>query len=220
MGSTGEPPVDGTSDTFCADLERWDAKVSDPGRSLAAGEAAVYDGYLTELQVRELQGCALARRTLGEFEPARIGAGATLARREDIRGDSICWLGEPLRPAERDLIARLEDLRARLNREALLGLVELELHYAWYPAGAHYDRHLDQPRERAERCVSLVLYLNEGWTALDGGALRIFGAGGSWRDIKPLGGRLVLFLSHEREHAVLTTRRERLAVAGWFRTRA
>ena len=79
-------------------------------------------------------------------------------------------------PAERLLLEELEQLRLELNREAFLGLFELELHYAWYPPGAGYARHVDQPRGGTQRQVSLVLYLNAEWQPLAGGALRIFDA--------------------------------------------
>ena len=113
----------------------------------------------------------------------------------------------------------LERLRLDLNREAMLGLFELELHYAWYPPGAGDSRHVDQPQGRAQRKVSMVLYLNEGWVPGAGGELRIFGTAGGARDIEPLAGRMVCFLSAGREHAVLPTQRDRLSVSGWFRSR-
>jgi SM-20-related protein len=116
-------------------------------------------------------------------------------------------------------LEQLEQLRLELNREAGLGLFELELHYAWYPPGAGYARHVDQPQGRAQRRVSLVLYLNEDWTPAAGGELRIFDAADGHRDIEPLAGRLVCFLTTGREHAVLPTQRDRLSISGWFRTR-
>jgi SM-20-related protein len=110
-------------------------------------------------------------------------------------------------------------LRARLNESAYLGLLDLEIHYAWYPPGAAYARHVDRPRGRAARRVSLALYLNEHRSPADGGALRIQADDGRLRDIEPLGGRLVLFLSEAREHEVLPTHLPRLALTGWFRGR-
>jgi SM-20-related protein len=180
---------------------------------------SVRDPFLTPAQVRALAECARLRRARGDFEAARIGGGRRLQRREDIRGDSICWITPPLWPAEQALLEELERLRLELNRESLLGLFELELHYAWYPPGAGYERHVDQPQGRAQRLVSLVLYLNEGWAPEAGGELRIFDAAGGHRDIAPVAGRLVCFLTPGREHAVLPTQRDRLSVSGWFRTR-
>jgi SM-20-related protein len=180
---------------------------------------SVRDQFLEPSLTRALQDCARLRRVHGDFEAARIGADRSLQRREDIRGDSICWITPPLWPAEQTLLEQLEQLRLELNREGGLGLFELELHYAWYPPGAGYARHVDQPQGRAQRRVSLALYLNEDWTPAAGGELRIFDAADAYRDIEPLAGRLVCFLSSGREHAVLPTQRDRLSISGWFRTR-
>lgn len=179
----------------------------------------VQDEFLAPAQVHALLQCAHTRRARGDFAPARIGNDRTLRRREDIRGDSTCWIAAPLMAAEATLLEELEQLRLELNRDALLGLFELELHYAWYPPGAGYARHVDQPHGRAQRRVSLVLYLNEDWTPGAGGELRIFDANDRHRDVEPLAGRLVCFLTDGREHEVLPTRRPRLSISGWFRAR-
>jgi len=180
---------------------------------------AVRDRFLTAVQIRALVACAGKRRERGEFAAARIGADRTLQRRADIRGDSIRWLTEPLFAPERELKELLEEMRLQLNRDAFLGLFELELHYAWYPPGAGYARHVDQPRHRGQRRVSLVLYLNRRWKASDGGQLRIFADDERYRDIEPVAGRLVAFLTERREHAVMPTRCGRLSLTGWFRSR-
>jgi SM-20-related protein len=189
------------------------------GAALCADGFSVRDEFLAPPQVRALLECAELRRGRGEFRAAQIGGERNAQRREEIRGDFTCWMALPLWPAEQILMDELERLRLGLNRDAMLGLFELELHYAWYPPGAGYSRHIDQPQGRAHRKVSMVLYLNEGWAAGAGGELRIFGMAGGPRDIKPLAGRLVCFLSAGREHAVLPTQRHRLSVSGWFRTR-
>ena len=180
---------------------------------------AVRDGFLAPAQTLALIDCAHQRRVRGDFEAARIGSDRSLQRRADIRGDSTCWIHPPLLEPERTLLEQLERLRLDLNRESLLGLFELELHYAWYPPGAGYARHVDQPQGRGQRQVSVVLYLNEGWTSAVGGQLRLFDAAGGHRDIEPVGGRLVCFLTPEREHEVLPTTHDRLSITGWFRTR-
>jgi SM-20-related protein len=180
---------------------------------------AVRDEFLTPTQVRDLLDCAHGRRERGDFAPARIGGERSLQRLAQIRGDSICWIAAPLLPAEEALLRELERLRLELNARDLLGLFELELHYAWYAPGAGYARHVDQPQGRAQRQVSLVLYLNDDWTPAAGGELRFFDASGGHRDIEPVAGRLVCFLTPGREHAVLPTRRDRLSISGWFRAR-
>lgn len=186
---------------------------------LACNGIAVRDHFLTQSQVNALIRCAHARRERGDFAPARIGAQRRALRRAQIRGDSICWLAEPLLPPERALLGVLEQLRLVLNREAFLGLFELEMHYAWYPPGACYARHIDQPRGSVQRRVSLALYLNPCWGACDGGELKIVDDLGRDRHIEPTAGRLAVFLTAGREHEVMPTRHHRLSLTGWFRGR-
>jgi SM-20-related protein len=189
--------------------------------ALRADGIAVCDGFLSPPELRALAACAETRRARGDFAAARIGAGLGLERRAEIRGDSIAWLTRAEFPAETELLRMLEELRQALNREAFLGVAGLELHYAQYPPGAGYARHVDQPFGRDQRRVSVVLYLNEEWNTSDGGALRIDETGGErCREIDPRGGRLVLFLSESRVHEVLPTRRSRLSLTGWFRARS
>jgi SM-20-related protein len=180
---------------------------------------SIRDQFLAPPQVRSLVECAQLRRSRGDFDPARVGGDGRVQLRKEIRGDSICWITPPLMPAEQALLEEFERLRLELNREGLLGLFELELHYSWYPPGAGYARHVDQPHGRVQRQVSLVLYLNEEWTPAAGGQLRIFDSAGRHRDIEPIAGRLVHFLTPGREHEVLAAQRDRLSVSGWFRAR-
>jgi SM-20-related protein len=179
----------------------------------------VRDQFAASVQTQALLQCAQARQARGDFAPARVGSRVDAQRREDIRGDHTCWLREPLYPAERSLLNQLEELRLELNSEATLGLFELELHYARYPPGAGYAPHVDQPLGTTQRQVSLVLYLNTDWLPADGGVLRLHGMDDRNLDIEPIGGRLVCFLTPGRVHEVLTARRERLSISGWFRGR-
>jgi SM-20-related protein len=179
----------------------------------------VRDRFIAPEQIHSLLECVQAREARGDFAPARIGGRGSAQRREEIRGDFTCWLRAPLYPAERSLLEQLEALRLELNREATLGLFELELHYARYPPGAGYARHVDQPLGNTLRKVSLALYLNVEWQPPDGGVLRIHETERGTLDIEPVGGRLVCFLTPGREHEVLPARRERLSISGWFRGR-
>lgn len=186
---------------------------------LRAGGISIRDQFVSAADVLALRECARARELRGDFAPARIGRQGAERRRDHIRGDFTCWLSEPLLPAERLLMRRLEELRLQLNRDAVLGLFELELHYAKYPAGAAYSRHVDQPLGSTQRKVSLVLYLNSEWQSADGGMLRIHAADDEFIDVEPVAGRLVCFLTPGREHEVLQAQCERLSISGWFRGR-
>ena len=192
---------------------------SDAHVELFAQGFAVRDGFLSPTRVAELLACMQERRGRGEFGAARIGAESRLRRLEEVRGDFTCWLAPPLFPAEQDLLADLEQLRLQLNAEGLLGLFDLEAHYANYPPGTHYARHVDQPLGRKDRILSFIVYLNAQWCPADGGELRLFMSDGACRDIAPVGGRLVYFLTADREHAVLCTQAARSSISGWFRRR-
>ncbi|HEX6592548.1 MAG TPA: hypothetical protein VF050_11160, partial [Moraxellaceae bacterium] len=76
------------------------------------------------------------------FAPARIGRGEGLHREAAVRGDGLCWLREDM-PAGVQYLHWMEGLRQALNRELFLGLQEFEAHYAHYPVGAFYRRHVD-----------------------------------------------------------------------------
>jgi SM-20-related protein len=186
---------------------------------LSAAGISIQDGFVSSAQSGELRTCASSRAARGDFTAGRIGGAGVEQRLEGVRGDFTCWLQEPLLPPERNLFEQLEQWRLHLNRDAFLGLFDLEVHYAKYPPGAGYARHVDQPRGTTSRKLSVVLYLNSEWQSGDGGALRIHRGAGDFIDIEPLEGRLVCFLTPDREHEVLAARRERLSISGWFRGR-
>jgi len=188
--------------------------------AIAADTIAVAPDFLPATAVAALAAEARRRDAAGEFRAARIGRGAALSQREDIRGDRTLWLDDRApAPAERALWLALERLRLALNGTVFLGLFAFEGHYAIYPPGAFYRRHRDRFRDDDARVLSCVLYLNHGWTPAHGGALRIHQPGDAPRDVFPVGGTLVCFLSDHYEHEVLPATRQRLAISGWFRRR-
>ena len=137
----------------------------------------------------------------------------------EVRGDMISWLQQPERDAEQRVLARLDELRAALNRGLMTGLEDFQGHFALYPRGAGYARHFDRLVGSDVRVISAALYLNDGWTDEDGGKLRLYTGGGASVDVAPQGGRLVAFQSDRFEHEVLPARRERMSFTGWFRRR-
>jgi SM-20-related protein len=154
------------------------------------------------------------------FRPAAIGAGASRIERPSVRGERICWFDEAGESVgQRRILSELEQLRVQINQALLLGLHELECHYAVYEPGRAYARHVDRSPHGAERVVSIVLYLNDDWSSEDGGELVLFTARGE-RVIEPRAGRLVCFLSEGMVHEVRPARRPRRSLAGWYRRRA
>lgn len=159
------------------------------------------------------------RHAAGELARASVGRGSGQLVDEGIRGDHIQWLGRGETPATDQYLELLDELRGTLNRELFLGLEDYECHFALYPPGAFYRRHLDRFRDDDRRAVSAVFYLNENWLPGDGGELRMFLADEVVRDVQPTAGTLVVFLSGDIPHEVLAARRDRLSLTGWFRRR-
>ena len=187
--------------------------------SLARAGFALVPGFLPPELVASLRTRLAALEAAGRFRAAAIGAGANRAVRPAVRGDRLCWFDPPLVAAEAELLARTESLRAEVNAALTLGLFDFECQYAIYPPGGVYVRHLDRSAAGAERVLSVLLYLNEDWSAEDGGALRLYTDAGTL-EVLPEGGTLVIFESARFEHEVRPAGRERLSVAGWFRRRA
>lgn len=183
---------------------------------------ALTPGFLTLEEARALLADGLARRDA--FHQAGIGRGESHQIREAVRGDEVLWL-EPEAPSlvQRVYLDRMADLQQVLNRTLFLGLFVYEAHFAVYPPGAFYKRHLDVFHDRGKgRTLSCVLYLNEGWTDADGGHLRLYLDSDQptpFVDVRPEAGTLVTFLSETFEHEVLPATRERASVTGWFSVR-
>jgi SM-20-related protein len=159
------------------------------------------------------------RSRAGELAPAAVGRGGSQEVREGIRGDRIQWIepGENV-PCD-DYLQIMDSLREALNRSLFMGLEEFECHFAFYPPGAFYRRHVDRFRDDDSRVISVVLYLNTAWVPGDGGELRMYLEGDIAHDVAPIGGSLVVFLSGEMPHEVLAAERDRLSLTGWFRRR-
>lgn len=156
------------------------------------------------------------------LEEAGIGRGHEHLLRKDIRGDAIHWLNRESE-AQRLYLEAMQRLQASLNQTLFLGLFEYEAHFAHYPAGAFYKRHLDSFRGRANRVVSTVGYLTPDWPRDGGGEMVIYDADDDERELArvvPSAGTFACFLSESVPHEVLTTRHPRSSIAGWFRRNA
>ena len=130
----------------------------------------------------------------------------------------------------KDHIAGLDDVRAfNFKEKKSMELycsdnVEIalrrEFHYALYPIGTFYKRHLDTFQNDDSRKLSIVCYLNdEDWLPEYGGELVIYKEGEEDINIYPLRGRMVVFESQVLEHEVKPVKQERLSITGWLKTR-
>jgi SM-20-related protein len=182
----------------------------------------VVDDFVDEPFRKELLAEQIRLVNEGKFRHAAVGTGGQKQVRAEIRSDEVLWMDrEDLSPLQTDFWEKIEGIRTVLNQRCFLGLKSFEGHFARYPVGSFYKRHLDQFHAVPHRVVSVILYLNDTWTTEDGGALRMYvpQEDGPERieDVLPLGGRLVVFLSGEIPHEVLPTKKERISITGWLR---
>lgn len=152
------------------------------------------------------------------FRQAGIGRQQDFMRNQFVRTDEICWITGESTAGQHwlDWAARLQQF---LNRQLLLGLFSFESHFAHYAPGDFYKRHLDAFRGEANRVLSLVVYLNPGWTPDNGGELVLYRDETDSDGIKVTPGMatVVAFLSEEFPHEVLPASRDRYSIAGWYR---
>lgn len=186
----------------------------------------VIDNFLTADEVVALTSRLHERRAQGQFRPAGIG-NQQVAVEKQIRGDEILWLEKDTAVAEEAaFLVKIEQFMDYVNQTCYLGLRDFEFHYAVYPPGTFYKRHLDQFRSDSRRKLSVICYLNDNWQESDGGQLTLFlpgtqpGQAEHNITIQPIGGRLVCFESGRLEHEVRPAVRERLSVTGWLKTQS
>ncbi|AGA35176.1 2OG-Fe(II) oxygenase [Thioalkalivibrio nitratireducens DSM 14787] len=191
---------------------------AEPGDALASRGWVVLPRFFDPGLVAALRD-EVHRAGLVGMRRAGIGRGRQRRVLDAVRGDWIRWL-DGSTAAQREFLERLEDLRIRINRALMLGLFEVEAHFALYPPGTGYECHLDAFQQDNPRRLSAVLYLNRHWRRSQGGTLAIHDARGQIVEhILPEAGTMVLFLSQTVPHAVLPTRRWRASIAAWFRVR-
>lgn len=167
-------------------------------------------------------------QSTGNMRRANTGQVSTEINSE-LRGDFTYWIEANASNIDKNshsYLQCMESLRTSLNQTLFLGLADFETHYAIYPAGKGYSKHLDQFQQNNQtqtnqglRKISSVLYLNQDWKTQDGGQLRLYINTQDFIDIAPITGRLVLFLSDRFWHEVLPAKRDRISLTGWFRTR-
>lgn len=158
------------------------------------------------------------------FKRAGIGRDKEHIINDFIRTDEICWI---LSDSKIGIawINWTESLRVFLNKHLFLGLFSFESHFAHYAKGDFYKKHKDAFKGENNRTLSVVVYLNKGWSSDDGGELVIYDNQSSTSSVMnnsiisvtPNFGTIVVFLSEEFPHEVLAAKRDRYSIAGWFR---
>ena len=202
---------------FVAKMETTEKVFNQLADNLAEKGWAVSDTILTTDFLKELLNEEMLLYKSGKFKQAGIGKGTEHKVVTEIRNDYVHWLDEEnLSELQQQFWKQMEELKLFLNREFFLGLKGLEFHFAVYPEGSFYKKHVDRFQRDSGRTISCVLYLNEDWKEGDGGQLRIY-HNDTFTDIVPVFGRLVCFKSDEIEHEVLPTKKERYSITGWMK---
>ncbi len=184
---------------------------------------AIMDNFLSAQEVKDLSTTLLEYYEKGQFKKAGIGNQTQLQIISEIRGDYICWLEKSTLKICNDLyFKKIENIISYLNSTCYLGITDVEAHFAVFPQGTHYKKHLDRFKNKDTRKLSIICYLNPIWEESNGGELAIYlpDENGKEQIIKilPNGGRLVCFESHKIPHEVLAANKDRYSLTGWLGT--
>jgi SM-20-related protein len=184
----------------------------------------IVEDFFSDADVKELRKSLLNKYAKDAFKKAAIGNRINETIIKSIRGDVILWIDEnKVDSAEKLFFDKINNMVDYLNRTCFLGILQKEFHYALYPEGTYYKRHLDTFQNDDRRKLSIVCYLNEdGWLPENGGELVLyFNENGQETEkvIYPFPGRVVIFESQELEHEVRPVITERMSITGWLKTR-
>lgn len=184
----------------------------------------VVDDFFESYEVNMLRDKLQGLYNEDNFKKAAIGNRTNEVVAKSIRGDFIKWINEAeAGDAEQIFFKRINSFVDYLNRTCFMGILNKEFHYALYPEGTFYKRHLDTFQNDGRRKLSMVCYLNkEDWKPENGGELTIYTKENEKEtelNIYPLSGRVVIFESQELEHEVKPVKVPRLSITGWLKTR-
>ncbi|AFI83873.1 proline hydroxylase [Methylophaga nitratireducenticrescens] len=156
-----------------------------------------------------------------DLSQAGIGREQQYQLNEKIRTDETRWL-DPSNSIDQAYLTHMANFRLAMNQRLFLGLFDYESHYAHYPSGAFYKRHVDAFKGESNRVLTTVMYLNPFWQTRDGGQLQIYDINNDNLivSVEPEMGTFVVFLSEQFPHEVLPSKRDRYSIAGWFRVQA
>ena len=189
---------------------------------LAEKHYSVVEGFFNAEEVLALRGSLLELYQEDAFKKSAIGNKTNEEVIKSIRGDFILWMDEQrANTAEKLYFDKINALVDYLNKTCFMGILHKEFHYAVYPKGTFYKRHLDTFQNDERRKLSVVCYLNDAsWQNSNGGELVIYTEDGSAEIIHPLPGKIVIFESQLLEHEVKPVLHDkRLSITGWLKTR-
>nr|WP_321221419.1 2OG-Fe(II) oxygenase [uncultured Psychroserpens sp.] len=193
-------------------------------RDIGLKQYSIIDNFFSSETVSHLRQSLLNKHEEDRFKKAAIGNRINEKIIKSIRGDHILWIDETTSNLAEDLFfGQINDLISYLNKTCFMGILYKEFHYALYPKGTFYKRHLDTFQNDDRRKLSFVCYLNsEDWKPENGGELVLYlddNGVETKKEIYPFPGRIVIFESQILEHEVKPVETERLSITGWLKTR-
>lgn len=188
--------------------------------SLALNSYAIIDNFLSDEEALDCLDVLQENKEEGNFKKAGIGTLGMHQIDKTIRGDEIKWLDNlNLSPASQVYMDQVGAMMRYFNRTLFLSLKDFECHFAHYPSGTFYKRHLDLLKLSDHRKLSFVFYLNPNWKEGDGGELLLYlQENGEEKTVtvNPILGRLVVFRSEILEHEVALAHKSRHSITGWM----
>jgi SM-20-related protein len=181
---------------------------------IAEKDFVIIDQFLPDPLYSSVRSAFLSK--LPEFSLAGIGAQDMHTVQKEIRNDQTYWLDSNRDLALKPFFDLLQETMHMFNRYCFLSLSGYEFHFAHYPPGGHYAKHVDQFQNRNNRMISVVIYLNEAWQNGDGGELEIHLSGGGTKLVEPRANTCVMFRSDSVPHAVLESYKSRYSLTGWL----
>lgn len=193
---------------------------------IASQKYSIVEDFFSKNEVQLLRQSLLQKHEEEAFKKAAIGNRLNETIEKSIRGDVILWIDETTaNQTEQLFFNKMNDLIHYLNTTCFLGILHKEFHYALYPVGTFYKRHIDTFQNDDRRKLSFVCYLNDdGWLPENGGELTLYLNNSqdseiTEKTIYPLPGKVVIFESQIIEHEVKLVHKDRLSITGWLKTR-
>lgn len=193
---------------------------------LGNNKFSISDHFFTSEETAAFKTHVINQDTSQDFHAAAIGNAYNEKIIQSIRGDKIRWIDENNKyEVEEIFFQKVNDFIQYLNRTCYMGIEESEFHYALYPEGTFYQRHIDAFKNDDRRTLSMVFYLNdEDWKEEYGGQLSLFlpQTNGTEKEINilPVAGRLAIFDSKTIPHEVKPVQKPRYSITGWLKTRS
>ena len=188
--------------------------------SFIDNDIGIAENFLPAPLSQQLKNNLLQLYAANQFIAAGTGNNTVAVYNKQMRSDVIYWLDRKHNNIHENTFFDVMDAFVQeLNSTCYTSITSYEFHYALYPTGSFYKKHIDQFKSNNSRQFSMMLYLNEGWQPEDGGELCIHHKN-TQQKIPPVYGKSVFFKSNVVAHEVLLTHKPRMSITGWLKVNA